>query len=304
MDFLQMKYFCAVAELENMTEASKRLYVPQPTLSVSLSKLEQELGTRLFDRYNNRIVLNHAGKLFYERCLNLLREHADLLREMQEAAAVPPKEFRLVSSVQVLSAELIRMYLREDPSFRFTQSLRDPKSMINMLKHGDADLAITSELRQTDSTLIYEPLLEEKIFVAMHPSHPLAGRSFLRMPDLKGEAFCLHHPAQSEAGEMDAYFADMGQDPEVSLVASESELIIDAVAMGVGITLVSSFGLLGQAAASYRDSLALIPLDRANPRRTVGLAWIKNHYYTAPQQAFFNYCREFLSSMQEKPVTL
>lgn len=291
-----MKYFCAVAELENMTEASKKLFVPQPTLSVSLSKLEQELGTNLFDRYNNRIMLNHAGKVFYERCLELLRAQSNIQQEMKEIADAPPKEITLVSTVQLLSTDIISCFLKEHPDYIFTQHLRDPQSMINLLKHGDADLAITSELGHLNSQFCYRPIINEQIYVVMNRRHPLSQHKQLTMLELKDESFCIHRPVQSEAGELDAHFMDMGSDPKIALIASESHLVLNAVALGVGITLVSSISMFSKEMDRYSD-LAYIPLVKTNINRSIGLLWIKSHYFTRPQQEFRDYCISYLQGM-------
>lgn len=302
MDFLQMKYFCAVAELENMTEASKKLFVPQPTLSVSLAKLEQELGTRLFDRYNNRIVLNHAGKVFYERSLELLRTQSNILREMGELAAAPEKRVTLVSTVQRLSAEVIHRFLLDHRDYRFTQLLRDPQSMINLLKHGEADLALTSKLEHLSSQFHYQALTTERIYVAMRKDHPLAQRVSLTMPELAEEPFCVLRAAQSTAGELEMYFQDMGRDPEIVLAASEIQLVLSAVAMGLGITLVSSAGIVGTELEQYRDTLHYVPLESGHEPRSIGLLWMRSHYFTGPQQDFLDFCGDYLGSTQRPPV--
>lgn len=100
MDLLQLQYFCTIAEYENITKAAKALFVSQPNLSTSLSRLEDDLGVKLFERRRGKVSLTANGQLFLsytERVLNELNagikavqaaEHTDYDR-LQIPAAVP-----------------------------------------------------------------------------------------------------------------------------------------------------------------------------------------------------------------------
>ena len=74
MDLTQLEYFKSVAKWENITKASKELYVSQPTLSQSISRLEDGLGVDLFDRRAGKLHLNDAGRLFLSRVNNAFAE--------------------------------------------------------------------------------------------------------------------------------------------------------------------------------------------------------------------------------------
>ena len=67
MELLQLRYFKDAAELENFSMVAKKNMVPQPSISKTIGKLEDELGVLLFDRQGKRIVLNDNGKFFYEK---------------------------------------------------------------------------------------------------------------------------------------------------------------------------------------------------------------------------------------------
>ena len=67
MELLQLRYFKDAAELENFSMVAKKNMVPQPSISKTIGKSEDELGVLLFDRQGKRIVLNDNGKFFYEK---------------------------------------------------------------------------------------------------------------------------------------------------------------------------------------------------------------------------------------------
>ena len=79
MELLQLKYFKTVAELEKISAAAEALYISAPALSTSIARLEKELGTKLFDRTNNRIRLNRQGHIFL-RYVNQIFNNLDCAR--------------------------------------------------------------------------------------------------------------------------------------------------------------------------------------------------------------------------------
>ena len=72
MDLVQLKYFVVVAEAGHLTNAAKKLNIAQPALSVSIARLEKEVGAPLFDRVGRNIYLNHCGEIFLERAQQAL----------------------------------------------------------------------------------------------------------------------------------------------------------------------------------------------------------------------------------------
>ena len=84
MDFRELTYITAVAEERSVTEAAKRLYISQPSLSYIISKVEQDLGVRLFDRKTNPLTLTYAGEIYVERAREILRIRDNMRRELTD----------------------------------------------------------------------------------------------------------------------------------------------------------------------------------------------------------------------------
>ena len=81
MDIQQMRYFKTVAETGKISEAAESLFISAPALSTSVARLEKELGVKLFDRTNNKIVLNRQGELF----LDYVNETMENLEDLKDA---------------------------------------------------------------------------------------------------------------------------------------------------------------------------------------------------------------------------
>ena len=91
MQIAQIRYFVTAAQLQNLSKAAEALHLSQPSLSRSIARLEEELGTPLFTRSGKRILLNEPGRRFLESARAMLRDLDDTLLELGELSAGPVK---------------------------------------------------------------------------------------------------------------------------------------------------------------------------------------------------------------------
>lgn len=110
MDLLQLQYFCTIARYENITKAAKAMFVSQPNLSTSLSRLEDDLGVKLFERRRGKVTLTKNGQLFLgyaERVLGELNSGIEAVREAEQANV---DQLRVVSSQLDFISEILNQY--------------------------------------------------------------------------------------------------------------------------------------------------------------------------------------------------
>ncbi|WP_181995657.1 LysR family transcriptional regulator [Clostridium sp. AM58-1XD] len=86
MDFKQLFYIVKVAECQNITKAAKALFVSQPSLSQFISKAEEELGVKIFDRSTNPLTLTYAGRKYIEAARKILDINDNVKKELQDIA--------------------------------------------------------------------------------------------------------------------------------------------------------------------------------------------------------------------------
>ena len=84
MEQLQLKYFLTVADNQHIARSAEQLNVSQPAVSLAISRLEQELGVKLFDRVGRNIVLNEYGMVFYNHVNKVLQEEENVRLELEE----------------------------------------------------------------------------------------------------------------------------------------------------------------------------------------------------------------------------
>ena len=110
MDLLQLQYFCTIAQYENITKAAKALFVSQPNLSTSLSRLEDDLGVKLFDRHRGKVSLMANGQLFLDYAERVLNELNAGIKAVQTAQQACYNQQRMVSSQLDFIGESLQEY--------------------------------------------------------------------------------------------------------------------------------------------------------------------------------------------------
>jgi DNA-binding transcriptional LysR family regulator len=264
MDIYQIRYFLAIVETGGFTKAAERLFVSQPSLSVGIKKLEQELGVTLFERGGRRSVLTPAGQFFLTKAQSILTDYQDVLRELKTFKTQPVLRLGLLRTMRMSSfARLIGAFRQAYPHVAIDLQDGGAVDLQARLAAGELDLLITGldEIETNGNSL---PLFRQRIAVAVADTHPLAGRKSLRLNELDGEPFIdrIHCRARSIVKQQ---FAALGLCQNVVYRADNEDWVIALVAAGLGITIMSEWqDLIG---------ITYIPIADWTIERTIGLVW-------------------------------
>jgi DNA-binding transcriptional LysR family regulator len=181
MTFKQLQFFRKTAELENISKAAKELFVAQPALSKSIKDLEEELKFPLFDRNGKKISLNQNGRILYKHVQlvqnNLLQLEQELLEANTQTSHSAAISIRVASK---LLPDILRTFYAKYPDYNLKvyQLGHNPSSLPPF------DVIIDSAPGSTSLSLNSIKLLEERILLALPPSHPLADKEHIRLSDL------------------------------------------------------------------------------------------------------------------------
>ena len=107
MDRYLLRYFLAVAELGSFSKAAARVSVTQPTLSVGIAKLEDEVGARLFERTTRRVSLTPAGSKFLQHARRITQEYEAALREVSETPQLKRVRAGILSTIPARDLERV-----------------------------------------------------------------------------------------------------------------------------------------------------------------------------------------------------
>jgi DNA-binding transcriptional LysR family regulator len=284
MELLQLKYFQTVARLEHMTKAAEELHVAQPALSKTISRLEQDLGVPLFDRYKKKIRLNPYGKLFLKQVDTALTILDEGRRQVVDQAGLEQGRIFLATTNHKCDAKLISSFLSIYPevNLRLTQTTSHERK-IELLQGGELDFCITSlpidhpEIESID-------FLTEEIFLVIPSNHHLSSRSSILLHEVAEESFIGLHKKHSFRELTDRYCKSAGFKPKITCEVDNYTVVSDFVKAGMGIAL------LTEGAKKKESSLIYLPIDKPICQRTFQLLWWKNHYLSKAAHTF----RDFL----------
>ncbi|MBO0850778.1 MAG: LysR family transcriptional regulator [Pseudonocardia sp.] len=296
MQLHQLRYAVAIAREGSFTRAAETLYLAQPSLSVQIRKLEQELGVRLFDRHGRRASLTRAGETFLvqaERVLaevDLLHERMEEIRDMRRGrlalGVLPSVGTRLLPDV--LSA-----FQRRYPGVEvmmLEQDLDASAEFQRRVYQGELDLAVV-RMPVTQAGLLAQTLIREPMVVLLPPGHRFAGRSGLCLAELGDEPFVALRSGSGLRVMMNEMCERAGFTPEVSVETGQLSMIWSMVQAGMGVAMVPRL------AAGKHPSVAVVSDEFAC--RELGVVHRAAELLGPPAAAFLELLLRFASSYSE-----
>jgi len=286
MNLRRIRHFIALAETTNFSRAADRLHIAQPALSVSIRKLEAELGTKLFERTSFGVVLTPSGKAVLLEAKRLLYYGEQLLRSAQNAAAGTAGRLRIGfvgSSIYGLVPRLVSGFRMRYPAVELV--LRDFTSarVLQMLDEGFLDIGIVRTPVFNSHPITLCVLQRDRLIAALAQSHPLAARQQLALADLAGEPFIMYAPSEGPGLHFSILSAckAVGFVPETVQEVAQVPTAIALVESGLGVALVPE-GVRGnfEPQVVYRN---LQDHPRAG-ETTLSLAWLTGHESPAGQR--------------------
>ncbi len=297
MELLQLEYFRVAAQTQSITKAAAQLHLSQPSLSISISRLEKELGVRLFDRVGGRIRLNDTGRRFLRRAERIFTELNEARLELADGED-GGKPVSVGASNVGLCSDLFTGYMRRYPQQRVRLFNDAPEALCRRLESGELDFAVsTRPLRAPE--IEWQTLLDERLVILTAQDSPLAGRDFLTLPELANERFVVQCSAAWAEGEYMHIFNGQPYTPDAVFFTNELETAFHMVELGVGI-LVCSYLTAQRMMKNPNHLMRAVPLQMEQAARPVGLARWKGHYLTRSAQRLFEYAADFFRRLQHE----
>jgi LysR family hydrogen peroxide-inducible transcriptional activator len=290
MTLTELKYIVAVARERHFGKAADACFVSQPTLSVAVKKLEEELDVKLFERSANEITVTALGEEIVRQAQSVLEQAAnikDIAKRGKDPLAGALKLGVIYTIAPYLLPDLVRQVITHLPQMPLMLQENFTVKLLEMLRTGDIDCAILAE-PFPDAGLAVAPLYDEPFFAAVPSHHPLAKLSSVTTEALKSETMLLlgsGHCFRDHVLEVCPEFARFSSDAEgirKSFEGSSLETIKHMVAAGMGITLVPRLSVPSQALQPSKrrrddDFVKYLPVQDGKgvppPTRRVVLAW-------------------------------
>jgi DNA-binding transcriptional LysR family regulator len=262
LDRYLLRYFLAVVEAGNFSKAAARVNVTQPSLSVGIAKLEEQLGRRLFHRTSRRIHLTDAGSRFLVHARNIMREYNMALEDAAHSKHLPLLRIGVLLTIPatVLEAIVIRQRIVGAPAhIEFLEG--SERDLSSKLDQGRVEAALTL-LRDGNEAEGEERICREGYSLALARSHPLSAAKEIAAEDLANDMMIIRRHCEVLA-ETSRHFTDRNVRPAFGLRTNNDEKALALVRAGHGVTVMPD---------SYRDpEVRRVKLKGFMVRRTIGV---------------------------------
>jgi LysR family hydrogen peroxide-inducible transcriptional activator len=288
MTLTELRYIVAVARERHFGRAAQACFVSQPTLSVGIKKIEEELGVTIFERGSNEITLTPVGEQIVTQAARTLDEAATIKAIAQQSGDPLGYPLRLgaIYTIGPYLLPLILPILRElAPNMQLLIQESYTASLREQLKQGKLDVAILS-LPFEEPGMVVQPIYDEPFQVAMPAGHPWQQRAAIPPEELGTEPVLLLGSGNCFRDQVLQVCPNLARGATASgmqqtLEGSSLETIRYMVSSGVGMTILPCTATVGPHEGN--GMLAFRPFTKPSPKRRVALVWRKS--FTRPQAA-------------------
>jgi LysR family hydrogen peroxide-inducible transcriptional activator len=273
----ELRYIVAVARERHFGRAAEACFVSQPTLSVAVKKLEEELGVTLFERGPGEVSVTPPGQKIVEQAQRVLEEAARV-RELAAAGRDPllgPLRLGAIYTIgPYLLPKLVPIMRRSAPSMPLHIQENFTHRLSESLKSGEVD-AILIALPFDEPGIATRAVYDEPFLVAVPKGHGWEARKRISADELASESLLLlgeGHCFRDQVLEFCHTLRARDRNSLARTVEGGSlETIRQMVAGGVGVTVLPSTSVNSNSGPG--DLIRILPFARPVPSRRVGLAW-------------------------------
>lgn len=292
MDIRQISYFMAVAQEGSFSRAAESLNVSQPTLSISVKKLEEELGVKLFYSFDRKQCLTDEGLRLLDGAKQLLDLHQKTVEDVKASSAHSSGSFTLGLSPlfgACFFGDLIPNFSMAYPNIKINM-IEDGANKINQrVEDGTVDLAVTLKTEQI-SAFDSCHFSTQRNVALLHKSHPLAGAESITVADLREDSFAIFNQDFILHRQIMSACRAAGFRPKIALLSSQWDFMVELVARNRAVSILPKPVLEKHPAPDIR----CIPLSDSMKYWDIALAWNRQKYMPKACKLFLDYVKKNL----------
>lgn len=285
MDIKNLTTFIQVAELGSFSKAGEKLGYSQPTVSVQIRQLEQELGTKLFDRVGHMVRLTEKGQDILLYAQQILRLTQQMSQDVAEAATL----IRLATADSLCTPLMSHQFAslrQQHPGICLQLTTAGTGELFRLLDHNEADLVCTLDNHIYNSS--YVIAAEERVGVhfVVAADHPLAKMKLLSKEDLLHEDFLLTERGMSYRRLLDEWMARDSMQIQPVLETGSADLICRLVEQGAGMSFLPDYVTED---AVQRGTVVRLEAEAFYPELWKQLLYHRNKWISRPMQAVIDH---------------
>ena len=294
MEFKQLEAFVAVVDYGSFSEAARKLYLTQPTISAHVRSLEEELHTRLILRTTKKTTITTRGYQLYDSAVRMLEIRNNLLENF---TGVQKHMIDLAASTipsSYLLPEILAAFGKTHPDIYFHSIQADSAESINRVLDGTADLALVGQ-NTRDETCVFLPFCQDELVIATPiTSHYLGLQNkSVTFEDFIKDPIIIREKGSGTKKEMDLFLERIGITPsDLNVIARMNDLegIKKSIVNGLGISILSARSAID---LQKTKQILLFPLEESAHKRTFYIVYSKNRILKPHVRQFIQFVQNF-----------
>ncbi len=296
-----LKLFRDITHHRSVSRGASLNGVSQSAASQHLQARESQLGVQLLDRSTRPLGLTEAGRLYYDFCRDVLRrkQELDIALDHLKGRVQGTVKVAAIYSVGILDmSRLESEFSRRMPDAELLVEYLRPEKIYGAILNEQADLGLVS-YAESSKDIAAIPWRDERMMVAVAPSHPLASRKILKVTDLEGREFVAFDDDLRVGREVMRYLREHSVHVNLVMHFDNIQTMKEAVALGTGLSVLPVRVLRGDI---QQGRLIAIPIEGCNLVRPLGIIHLRRKQFNPAMQAFLDLLREEPVSEALPPV--
>ncbi len=294
MELRNLKYLLSLSENGSFTAAAKANYVTQPAVSVQLRKLQEELGTKLYEVDGRTVRFTRTGEVALEYAERFVRLETELVRAIDDIEGLRKGKIAAgmidAASIYVLPKVLSR-FQEIYPGIEIQLEVSSTRPLLRRLHDGALDIVIGTLPVEMEGAYTVTPIFEEPLVIISPPGHPINRADRIEPRMLSGESFISFHRESITRQIIEETLSGWGIEFEVAMAVDSQDAIKNLVASGLGLAVLPSRTVMGDVEAG---SVALLDVEGLTFKRRLGLILPAGRYMSTTVRAFLGVLEEGL----------
>ena len=294
MEFKQLEAFVAVIDYGSFSEAARKLYLTQPTISAHVRSLEEELHTKLILRTTKKTTITTRGYQLYDSAVRMLEIRNNLLENF---TGVQKHMIDLAASTipsSYLLPEILAAFGKTHPDIYFHSLQADSAESINRVLDGTVDLALVGQ-NTRDETCVFLPFCQDELVIATPiTNHYLSLQNkTVTFEDFIKDPIIIREKGSGTKKEMDLFFEQIGIKPsDLNVIARMNDLegIKKSIVNGLGISILSARSAID---LQKTKQILLFPLEESAHKRSFYIVYSKNRILKPHVRQFIQFVQNF-----------
>lgn len=286
MDLMQLEMFVATAELRSVQRAAERVFRTQPAVSMAIRKLEDELGSPLFDRSSRgNYQLTASGEVLFSHAKRLLALRDEAMTHVKELQSLEDGRVRIganESAGNYLLPRLIQLFRRKYPKVRVDVTRQNSRQLLHDIRDNMVDLALIS-FAPEEKDIEVTAVMKDELVLISNPDHPIAKRTGVHIRDLGNEPFIAHTVTSQSRQKVVEAFRSTDTPLRIVMEVAMIETIKKLVVMKLGLAFVPEMSVQDEI---QRGELTRIAVEGLQYERTLYLARRRTNSHSHAAQEF------------------